>query len=141
MKSTRLEEIDGHFHGIHFKVKPTPIAIEKYEKEISDMWLEWHKKNQPEAVDPPEIVGQFLAEQVSFKDMSDDDMKAVEGYITSIKAWRQDVDFRSKILRRKAELAMDFEKPVPEDVWTSDDLEYSTIEEAWDFFCGRRSTR
>jgi hypothetical protein len=33
---------------------------------------------------------------------------------------------------------MSFEKPVPENIWGDKTCEYGTVQEAWDFFIGKR---
>lgn len=130
-KSTRLEQIDGHFHGIHFQVKPTPIAIRKIEKEVNEMMTGWYEEHHPEILDKA-----YTAKDID--DADSEKLKEIADYFEKQFAWMEDVDFRSRYVKTMAEYAMDFEKPVPDEVWESDGLQYSTVREAWDFFCGRR---
>lgn len=130
--STRLEQIDGNFHGIHFYVKPTPIAIRKIAAEIDEMIRSWYKENHPEVLD------KYYSDN-DIKNATDEELKEIADYFEAQLKWMEDVEFRSKYCRKMAETAMAFDKPVPDEVWESDNLEWSTIREAWDFFRGRRT--
>lgn len=130
--STRIEQIDGEFHGIHFQVKPTPIAIRKIENEVADMMREWYKKHHPDVLD------KYYTEK-DIRSASPEQLKEIADYFEKQYVWMEDVEFRARYCRTMAEAAMAFDKPVPDDVWESDGLEFSTIQEAWGFFCGRRT--
>lgn len=120
----RITKIEGELNGVKFTVKPTPINVSQVETDVRDMLREWYKEHYP---------GTFgkIDGNTDFEDYTAEDIKALN-------AWRTDVEFRAKYLRKMAESCMKFEKPVPEGVWASDDLEYSTIREAWDFFSEKR---
>ena len=120
----RITKIEGELNGVKFTVKATPINVEQVEKEVRDMLRGWYEEHYPdtfEKIDSNADVDEYSA----------DDIRAMS-------AWRVDVPFRSKYLRKMAESCMKFEKSMPEDIWQSDELEYSTIREAWDFFCEKR---
>lgn len=130
-KSTRLEQIDGYFHGIHFYVKPTPIAIRKVEKEVNEMMQEWYKENHPEVLDT-------YYSNNDIENADAEELKQIAEYFEKQFKWMEDVEFRSRYCKTMAEHAMDFDSQPPDDIWKRDDLEFSTIREAWDFFCGKR---
>ena len=110
--------------GIPFTVKPTPLNVNQLEKEQRQMLLDWYKEHHPE-------TAKKLEDGVDFDNYTQQDVDALN-------AWRQDVEFRAKYLRKMAETCMDFSKSIPEDVWERDDVAFSTIKEAWDFFCEKR---
>jgi len=124
MESSRITKIEGKFMGIPFTVKPTPLNVNQLEKEQRQMLLDWYKEHHPE-------TAQKLEDGVDFDNYTQEDVDALN-------AWRQDVEFRAKYLRKMAETCMDFSKPIPEDTWERDDVAFSTIKEAWDFFCEKR---
>lgn len=124
MKSSRITKIEGEFMGIKFTVKPTPLNVQELEETQRDMLLGWYEDHFPD-------TAKKVKDGADFDEYTGDDVKALN-------AWRMDVEFRSKYLKQMAEACMAFDKPVPESVWTRDDLAYSTIKEAWDFFCEKR---
>lgn len=130
-KSTRLEQIDGYFHGFHFYVRPTPIAIRKIEKQVNDMMRGWYEENYPDILDK-----YYTSEDIQNAD--DEKLKEIADFYEKQFKWMEDVEFRARYCQTMADHAMDFDSPPPEDIWKRDDLEYSTIREAWDFFCGKR---
>lgn len=130
-KSTRLEQIDGYFHGIHFHVKPTPIAIRKIEEEVNGMMREWYSEHYPE------VQEQYYSTN-DIENASPEQLKEIAEYYEKQFKWMEDVEFRARYCKAMAENAMAFDSEPPKDIWERDDLEYSTIREAWDFFCGKR---
>lgn len=110
--------------GVEFYVKPTPLNINELEEKNRNMLLDWYKEHYP-------TTAEKLSGESEFSDYTAEDINALN-------AWRLDVEFRSKYLRGMAEACMSFAKPLPEDTWVRDDLEYSTIREAWDFFSEKR---
>ena len=124
MKSSRITKIEGEFMGVAFTVKPTPLNVNLVEQELRDTLMAWYLENYPD-------THAKLQASTDFENYTADDIKALN-------AWRQDVDFRSGYLRKMAEHCMQFSKPIADDVWQRDDLAYSTIKEAWDFFCEKR---
>lgn len=130
-KSTRLEQIDGYFHGIHFQVKPTPIAIRKIEREVNEMLRGWFEKHHPDVLEKT-----YTEEDI--RSASPEQLEEISAFFDKQFEWMADEEFRAKYAKTMAGYAMAFDSPVPEHIWASDELEYSTIREAWDFFCGRR---
>ena len=124
MKSNRIRKIEGNFMGIDFHVKPTPLNVNQLEEDHRDMLMAWYEESYPSTAEK-------LKGDTDFSQYDENDIKALN-------AWRLDVEFRSTYLRSMAESCMNFAKPIPEDTWKRDDLEYSTIKEAWDFFCEKR---
>lgn len=110
--------------GVSFTVKPTPLNINQVEEEQREMLLAWYKEHYPD-------THQKLSDNVDFDKYNAEDIKALN-------AWRQDVEFRAKYLKQMAESCMEFSKKLPDGTWERDDLAYSTIKEAWDFFCEKR---
>lgn len=125
---SRLTKIEGEFHGVKFEVKPTPLNIDEIEEESRDMMIEWYEENEPDIV---EDVKNGL-------DLDSIDNDEAMEKINKMNAWKRDVDFRSTFLSFKAQNAMDFKGKLPDGIWKRDDIELSTIQEAWDFFCGNR---
>lgn len=130
-KSTRLLQIDGNFHGVHFQVKPTPIAIRKFEREVNEMLRGWFEEHHPE------VLSKTYTEK-DIREASPEQLEEISEFFSAQMKWMEDEEFRAKYCRKMAEYCMAFDSEVPEEIWTSDELEYSTIREAWDFFCGRR---
>lgn len=124
MKSNRIRKIEGNFMGVEFYVKPTPLNVNEVEEKHRDMLMGWYEQNYPSTADK-------LKGDTEFSQYTEEDIKALN-------AWRLDVDFRSEYLKSMAEACMAFTKPISGDTWKRDDLEYSTIREAWDFFCEKR---
>ena len=124
MDSSRITKIEGNFMGVKFTVKPTPLNVNQLEEEQREMLLSWYKEHYPE-------THKKLEDGVDFEQYTAEDIKALN-------AWRQDVEFRSGYLKRMAETCMQFSKKLPEDTWEQDDIAFSTIKEAWDFFCEKR---
>lgn len=124
MESSRITKIEGKFMGIPFTVKPTPLNVNQLEKDQRQMLLDWYKEHHPD-------TAQKLEDGVDFDTYTQEDVQALN-------AWREDVEFRAGYLRKMAETCMDFSKAVPEDTWVRDDIAFSTIKEAWDFFCEKR---
>ena len=124
MKSSRITKIEGEFMGVKFTVKPTPLNVQELEESVRETLLKWYEEHHPD-------THKKVTEGVDFDEYTGTDVKALN-------AWRLDVEFRSEYLKKMAEACMAFEKPLPADVWTRDDLAYSTIKEAWDFFCEKR---
>lgn len=125
MKSTRLTKVQGTFMGIPFQVKPVPVSIQSIEKAQREMLMGWYEEHHPS-------VKEKLEGGVDIDDFSIEEVLAIG-------AWKEDVEFRSRYLRFLAESSMQFEKPVPDEYWASEELPYSTIRESWDFFTERRS--
>jgi len=122
----RITKITGEMNGAEFEVKPTPINFNKIDDQKRDMLRDWYKENHPKL----------------YKKISDDKM-TIEDYtgedLVAMQSWLEDVEFRAKYLKFMADKCMKFRKEPSASIWKSDDLEYGTIEEAWDFFTKRRS--
>lgn len=123
---SRITKIEGDFMGVRFEVKPTPIKFREIEKQRRDMLLEWYKENHPDT------HAKLIDDETDIEQYTQEDIDALE-------AWLNDVEFRAKYLRFMSEASMKLSKPLSEEIWKSDDLEYGTIEEAWDFFTKRQS--
>jgi len=128
---SRITKIQGTFMGVPFEVKPTPIALSKKAKALDEMAAEWYKENKPDFYEKFYKDGELQGDK-----LSDDDITAQD--LIDLQSWKSDVEFRAMYLEAKANLCMKFSKPVTSEIWASDDLEISTIEEAWDFFTSRR---
>lgn len=124
MKSKRLTDIEGWFMGVKFSVKPTPLNIEDIDKKRRDMLMNWYKENATS-------VAEKLESGAPIDDYTPEDADMING-------WKRDVAFRSEYLKFWASSCMQFEKPIAEEVWSSEAIELSTIAEAWDFFTERR---
>lgn len=120
---SRLTKIEGEFHGVKFEVKATPLNVEEIQEESQNMIRGWYKENEPD-----------IAEKLERDDLEIDDFDQED--IKALSAWKKDKEFRSNYLKHKAESAMDFKGRLPDGIWESDTIELSTIQEAWDFFCG-----
>jgi len=132
-KSTRIRQVDGWFHGYHVYLKPTPINIDDLRTNVDEMLKGWYSKNCPEA------LGEFPASDEELKDP--EKLREAMELLNKRKKWMKDKEFRGSYLKTIAEYCMRFEKePMPDgdDFWQSDQLEYSTVFEFWDFFCGNR---
>jgi hypothetical protein len=124
MKSKRITQIEGNFMGVDFYIKPTPLNVEDLDDTRRDMIMSWYEENQPE-------VYEKLNKGAALEDYTVEDVE-------NMNAWKKDVDFRTRYLKFMAETCMQFAKPMNDDIWSSDDIELSTITEAWDFFTERR---
>lgn len=124
MKSKRITQIEGNFMGVDFYIKPTPLNVEDLDDTRRDMIMSWYQQNQPEVYDK-------LNRGASLEDYTVEDVE-------NMNAWKKDVDFRTRYLKFMSETCMQFAKPMSDDIWSSDDIELSTITEAWDFFTERR---
>lgn len=124
MKSKRITQIEGNFMGVDFYIKPTPLNVEDLDDTRRDMIMSWYQENQPE-------VHAKLDQGAALEDYTVEDVE-------NMNAWKKDVDFRTQYLKFMAETCMQFAKPMSDDIWSSDDIELSTITEAWDFFTERR---
>lgn len=116
-------------NGIPFEVKPTTVKAsiisEELRKEMSD-WMEANNKDWLK----------FVKEHSS--EIANDSLD-LSGNIPEYKDWIMDADFRGKRFKKMAYASMSFESKVPSSLWASDELEYSQIEEAFDFFTRKRS--
>lgn len=124
MKSKRITQIEGNFMGVDFYIKPTPLNVEELDDTRRDMIMSWYEENQPE-------VYEKLNKGAALEDYTVEDVE-------NMNAWKKDVDFRTRYLKFMSETCMQFAKPMNDDIWSSDDIELSTITEAWDFFTERR---
>jgi len=122
---SRITKVKGEFMGVPFEVKPTPIRFDKIVEERRQMMLDWHKQNHPE------LHEKLLDENVTMDDYTLEDLQALN-------AWRMDVDFRARYCKYTADNCMKLLKPLSDEIWSSDDLELGTLEEAWDFFTNKR---
>lgn len=123
MKSKDLKTKTGMFMGISFELKPAPIRADIIQEEQRNMLLDWYGEHYP-------TLREKLESNASVDDLTDEEIEGLGG-------WKKDVDFRAKYIKYTAENSMQFEKPVPEDYWASDDLPLSVVENAWSFFIGR----
>ena len=124
MISKRITQIEGTFMGTKFFVKPVPINLDDIDETQRQMLLGWYEENHP-------TVKEKLESGADIDSFSDEEL-------LGISAWKKDVEFRSKYIKYLAESCMQFEKAIPEDNWKRDDLPYSVVKEAWDFFTERR---
>lgn len=122
----RITKITGDMNGYAFEVKATPIKFAKIDDQRRDMIREWYKKNHPK------LHKKIVKDKVDMEDFTGQDL-------VDMQSWLEDVEFRAEYLKFQAMSCMKFKKEPDESIWASDDLEYSTIEEAWDFFTKRRS--
>lgn len=122
---SRITKVKGEFMGVPFEVKPTPIRFDKVVEERRQMMLDWHKQNHPE------LHEKLLDENVTMDDYTLEDLQALN-------AWRMDVDFRARYCKYTADNCIKLSKPLSDEIWSSDDLELGTLEEAWDFFTNKR---
>lgn len=111
--------------GINFNVKPVPMNLDEIDEQQRDMLMGWYEQNHP-------TVREKLEAGADIDSFSDDELRGIS-------AWKKDVDFRAEYIKFLSESCMDFEKKVPDEYWRRDDLPYSTVKEAWDFFTERRS--
>lgn len=121
----RITKIKGEFMGVNFETKATPIRFDKLIDQRKDMLMQWYKDNVPS------VHEKLSQDTVSFEDFSNEELEGIN-------KWKLDETFRADYLKFIANTCMKFDKPIPEEVWASDELELSTIEEAWDFFIQRR---
>lgn len=128
---SRLTKIEGEFHGVKFEVNPTPIAIDEIQEEIDQMMIDWYEENEPDYVDT-------FKEGLSKEDVETMSNEELAKKMKQAKSWMKDKEFRAEYLRKKMNYAVTFKGKVDEDIWESDMLALSTINEAWDFFCGNR---
>ena len=121
----RLVKIEGELNGHKFQVKAESLLGVKVDKELREELKEWQEKNNKEWKDFVSANSDAISrgDNLDYPDYND---------------WRLDVKFRGAYFQKKAETCMKFESKVPKELWESDELEYGTIEEAWDFFMGRR---
>ncbi len=125
----RLVKIDGELNGHKFQVKPRTPKATIIEKELQKEMKEWHEKNNKE----------FLEFTKKYdKELADGDFDSLPDDIPESKEWIEDEEFRSKRYKKMADHCMEFQKAPPASLWKSDELEISVIEEAWDFFTGKR---
>jgi len=122
---SRITKVKGEFMGVPFEVKPTPIRFDKVVEERKDMLLGWYKEHYPELHD------KLQSEETSMDDYTIDDLRALN-------AWRMDVDFRARYCKYTADNCMKLSRALSDEIWSSDDLELGTLEEAWDFFTNKR---
>ncbi len=122
---SRITKVKGEFMGVPFEVKPTPIRFDKIVEERRQMMLDWHKQNHPE------LHEKLLDENVTMDDYTLEDLQALN-------AWRMDVDFRARYCKYTADNCMKLSKSLSDEIWSSDDFELGTLEEAWDFFTNKR---
>jgi len=125
MKSTRLTRIEGTFMGIKFQVKPVLMNVEELDQQQRDMLMSWYDEHHP-------TLKEKLEQGVDIEAYTTEEMIAIS-------AWKKDVEFRAEYIKFLAESCMEFERKVPEDYWAKDDVPYSVVREAWDFFTERRS--
>jgi len=125
MKSTRLTRIEGTFMGIKFQVKPVPMNVEELDQQQRDMLMSWYEQNHPS-------LKEKLEQGADMEDYTTEEIFAISG-------WKKDVEFRAEYIKFLAESCMEFDRKVPEEFWAQDDLPYSVVREAWDFFTERRS--
>jgi len=123
MKSKDLTTHKGMFMGIPFELKPIPIRADMIMEEQRKMLLDWYDEQMPG-------LSEKLESGMEIDAYSEEELEVLIG-------WKKDVDFRAKYIRFTAENSMQFDKPVPEDYWRSDDLPLSVVENAWSFFTGR----
>lgn len=133
---SRITKIEGDFMGVRFEVKPTPINIDEVIDGVRDTLKEWYKENEPEVY--KKMDGNKLDLDITGEE-DDGELERISKLIDSLNAWKKDEEFRAEYLKKMANACMDFKKQPQDEVWARPDIEYSTIREAWDFFCERRS--
>jgi len=125
----RLTKIDGELNGHKFSVKSTTPKAIKIEEELQEEVKAWHEKNNKE----------FLEFTKKYKDeLTSENLDALPDEIPEHKNWLLDEDFRASRYKKMALASMDFKKQPSESLWKSDELETSTIEEAFEYFLGKR---
>ncbi len=111
--------------GVPFEVKPTPINISSVKKERQEMIRSWYEQNKPD------LLSKMDDKTATIEDWSVEEVQSLED-------WKSDVEFRASYCKFTGEKSMKFSKPVSDEIWASNELELSTLEEAWDFFVERR---
>ena len=124
MISKRITQIEGTFMGTKFFVKPVPINLDDIDEKQRQMLLDWYGEHHP-------TVKEKLESGADLDSFSNEEL-------LGISAWKKDVEFRAEYIKYLAESCMQFEKAIPEENWKRDDLPYSVVKEAWDFFTERR---
>lgn len=126
----RLIKIDGELNGYKFTVKPESLSALKADKELKQDMKEWQEKNNKEFVD---YMNKYE------KQIASNDFESIPD-IPESKDWREDASFRAKRFKKMADYALNFNEQPPESLWKSEDIEYGVLNEAWDFFMGKRQT-
>lgn len=127
----RIIKIEGELNGHKFKVKSESFLSLKIDKEIKQDLKKWQEENNKEFND---FVGKYE------KQIASGDFDSIPDFPEN-KDWRFDEEFRAKRYEKMATHAMDFEDLSDKELkklCASEQLEYGVIEEAWDFFVGRR---
>ena len=125
----RLISLDGEMNGHKFSVKPESLKALRLKKELEKEMQDWQEKNNKEFID---FVKKYD------KELANNDVDALPDSIPENKEWLEDEEFRAKRFSKMAHACMDFKDNPPASLWKSDELEYGVIQEAWDFFIGRR---
>lgn len=125
----RLIKLEGELNGHKFSVKPESLKAIKVKKELEKEMKEWQEKNNKEFID-------FMKKYD--KELAKNDFDSLPNNIPDSNEWLEDEEFRAKRFSKMAHTCMEFKEKPPASLWKSDELEYGIINEAWDFFTGRR---
>lgn len=124
----RLITLEGELNGHKFKVKPESLVALRVDKELRDDMKAWQEKNNKEFIEFSKKYDKELNE----RDI--DNLPEIPEYVD----WKTDEDFRAERFEKMANACMDFKTNPPKSLWKSEELEYGIIDEAWDFFTGKR---
>tara|TARA_R100001086_G_scaffold123462_1_gene63620 strand:- start:833 stop:1252 length:420 start_codon:yes stop_codon:yes gene_type:complete len=128
----RLIHLKGTLNGYKFEIKPVTFEAHEVAEELDEMFKKWHDENN-------KLYKSFFEEHKQDLESGDfDKLEELFEKMPKLKLWQSDEDFRAEFIRKKAETSMKFDKDIPDDFWKRKDLEYGTVQEAWDFFIGKR---
>lgn len=131
----RLIPVKGELNGHKFSVKPESLMARKVDAELKEDMKVWQEKNNADYLkwskDNAEAIKNALA---------DKDYDLFVDAPTS-EDWKLDEEFRANRFKKMADACLKFDKEPPAELWKSDEIEYSTLEEAFDFFTGVRKAR
>lgn len=127
----RLDKIVGEMNGINFEVKPSTVQAVLIDAELKEELAAWSEKHNKE-------YNEFVRKNAEA--ITAGDINVLTGDFPEYKEWILDEDFRAARFKKMAMACMKFEKPVPEELWKSVEIEYSQIEVAFDFFTKKRVT-
>lgn len=126
----RLVKIEGELNGYRFTIKPESLTALKADKELKQDHKKWQEEHNKEFV---EYMNKYE------RQIASNDFEAIPD-IPESKDWREDVEYRAKRFKKMADYALDFAEKPPASLWKSEDIEYGVLNEAWDFFVGKRQT-
>jgi len=125
----KFNSLNGH----SFQLKPKSLLARKIDKELKEEMKAWHERVNKKYMD---FVEKHKKQYE--KALLKDDYTLLPANIPESKEWLDDPEFRAVRFKKMAMASMEFDEPVPESLWASDELQYGVIELAWDFFTGER---